>query len=146
MTDGMEAAIAAEKAERDAVFLHGLPTRVKHLESVVDTMHRDSLMMQGSLTGLSSQVNAIAETLKDFGSKLDTQRTQRPDWGTLAAWAGVLLVVGAMAFVPVRDNLEVFRSDLHDINEAAVENAYRMGQNDARLSALERIEAARMSQ
>lgn len=130
----------ALEAERDAVFLHGLPTRVKHLESVVDTMHRDSQVMQATMAGLAQQVTGVADTLKDFGTKLDAQRTRRPDWSTLAAWAGVLLVVGAMAFVPIREQQASMRLEMTAAAKVHVEDAYKMGHYAARLEALERME------
>lgn len=148
MHEGTEATTAQQ---RDEMFAHGLPTRVKHLETTVDALHKDSLLTQGALAGLSSQVAAMADSLKDFGSKLDDQRTKRPDWGTMATWAGVLLVVGAMAFSPVSkrvDRLEnALDSDMAHIyseiekqKQVHVEDAFLMGQQQARLEALEKSE------
>ena len=49
------------------MFMHGLPTRVKQLETVVDSLHQDSIRTQGALQSLAGQVGQIAGSLKDLG-------------------------------------------------------------------------------
>lgn len=119
------------------MFMHGLPTRVKQLETVVDSLHQDSIRTQGALQSLAGQVGQIAGSLKDLGDKLDIARTRKPDLGALATWAGVLILVGGMALQPTRATLSEHNVEIIRQQQVHLEDARAMGAFDARLDALE---------
>ena len=85
----------------DRILTEGIPTRVGQLESMVDTLHQDSVRTQGAISGLVTQVSSLTDTMKDLAVKLDQTRTRRPDMGALASWAAVLLVIMGMTYAPL---------------------------------------------
>lgn len=121
-----------------------LDRRVAHLEESVDGLHKDSVRTQGALSGIAAKVDSLAITMQDIGEKLDQQRTRRPELGSMATLALVIITIGAMALAPMTWNVSRLENEINLIQHTATERAELVGRIQAnreyvadRLAALE---------
>ena len=108
-------------AGTDKEYAQDIPIRVSHLETSVNQLHVDNQRTQNTLSGIVAQQEAQGRLLADIADKLDKTRTSRPELGSMATAATVILIIGAMAFAPVYREMDK-SADLHEIFAGTLED------------------------
>jgi hypothetical protein len=126
----------SKEADVGTMFYDGLPTRVGHLENEMSALHEDNIRTRTAISTLGSQVSTLNETMKDLAGKLDQTRTKRPDFGVLAAWAGVLLMIMASFYAPINANLNNAIVTIAELQHTHEEASYMAGRRDSQIEHL----------
>lgn len=61
---------------------------------------------------IGSQFNAQTEAIKALGTKIDQQSDRTTPWGTLASWSAVVITIGVLVMVPVREDILQLRESI----------------------------------
>ena len=84
-----------------------------HTHKRLTNVESEQSKQGAQLARQGASIDALASVVQSVGRKMDQlldSRSDRP-WGPMATWAGVLLLIGAMAFTPVYRDLERVRED-----------------------------------
>ena len=117
--------------------MDGIPTRVGHLENEMASLHEDNIRTRSAISTLGSQVATLTDTMKDLAIKLDQQRTRRPDMSAMAAWAGVLLMVGALAYAPISGRVYSAEESINSLNLQTLKHAKEAGKYEKAIDVME---------
>ena len=85
-----------------------LEPRVEQIEQTVRGLtetqreiHKDNREMKAALAGIGVRQQGQDAMLQDIASKLDAQRTRKPELSSIAAVTGVLLVIWGLSLTPI---------------------------------------------